>query len=75
MTEIYGGKMAFPIHNTGHGAPFDEGMTLRDYIAIHAMNGMLSSGNLPKSVQDDELANVAYAMADAMIEHRVSGEQ
>ena len=37
MTEIYGGKMAFPIHNTGHGAPFDEGMTMRDYFAAKAM--------------------------------------
>jgi hypothetical protein len=75
MTVIYGGNMAFPIPNTGHGAPFDEGMSLRDYIAIHAMQGMFSSGNLPKSVQDDELANVAYEMADAMLKARVEGEQ
>lgn len=71
MTEIYGGKMAFPIHNTGHGAPFDEGMSLRDYIAIHAMQASLMR-------QHDTVgrhAEYAYRMADAMLEHRVSGEQ
>jgi len=77
MTEIYGGKMAFPIHNTGHGAPFDEGMTLRDYIAIHAMVAFIIPDEWQSTVGDlaEDVAFKAYAMADAMIEYRVSGEQ
>jgi hypothetical protein len=46
------------------------GMTLRDYFAAKAMQGMFASGNLPKSVQDDELASVAYEFADAMLKAR-----
>lgn len=72
MTVIYGGKMAFPIHNTGHGAPFDEGMSLRDYIAIHAMQALIRGGEHPNV---HGLSRDAYKVADAMIEHRVSGEQ
>jgi hypothetical protein len=76
MTVIYGGKMAFPIHNTGHGAPFDEGMSLRDYIAIQAMNGLLS-GLLANGmdIRWSTIARDSYYQADLMLEHRVSGEQ
>ena len=70
MSEVYVGKMVFPIHNTCHGEPFDEGMSLRDYCAIQAMNGMLASGTLPKSVKDNHLASAAYNIADAMMEAR-----
>jgi len=72
MSEIYGGKMAFPIHNTGHGAPFDEGMSLRDYIAIQAMQAQLSQEN-PIGIHG--VVRYSYLIADAMLEHRVSGEQ
>jgi len=85
MTVIYGGKMAFPIHNTGHGAPFDMGMSLRDYIAIHAMQAILQNYDPVTTFEDDGfqdeesmsklIAKDSYIMADAMIEHRVSGEQ
>jgi len=69
--------MAFPIHNTGHGKPFDEGMSLRDYIAIHAMVAFINPDEWQSTVGDvsNHVAFNAYAMADAMIEHRVSGEQ
>lgn len=70
MTVIRGGEMAFPLHNTGHGAPYDEGMTLRDYIAVHAMQASLMR-------KDDTVgrhAEYAYKVADAMLEHRDSGE-
>ena len=72
MTVIYGGKMAFPQHNTGHGAPFDEGMSLRDYIAIHAMQGQLSQES-PSGING--VVRYSYLIADAMLEYRVSGEQ
>ena len=45
-------------------------ITLRDHFAGLAMQGMLSSGNLPKSVSDEELADAAYTVADAMLEER-----
>ena len=72
MTIIYGGKMVFP---TGQGQPYDEGMSLRDYIAVSAMNGMLS-GLLANDmdIKWSTLARDSYYAADAMIEHRVSGE-
>jgi hypothetical protein len=72
MTVIYGGKMAFPIHNTGHGAPFDEGMSLRDYIAIQTMHALITRGYNSDSYG---VARDSYLMADVMIEHRESGEQ
>ena len=71
MSEVFGGKMVFPIHNTGHGQPFDEGMSLRDYIAIQAMHALITRGYTPNSY---EVARDSFKMADIMIEHRVSGE-
>ena len=43
------------------------GMTLRDYFAAKAMQGLLASGNLPKTMPDADLAECAYALADAML--------
>jgi len=71
MSEVFGGHMAFPLHNTGHGQPFDEGMSLRDYIAIHAMHAILSKGDSPNSYA---VARYAFNIADVMMEHRDSGE-
>ena len=48
----------------------ETGMTLRDYFAGLAMQGIMASGNLPKSVKDDQLAAVAYDLADAMLKSR-----
>jgi len=85
MSEVFGGNMAFPIHNTGHGAPFDEGMSLRDYIAIHAMQSILQNYDPVTSFEGDDveetevmpnlIAKDAYIMADAMLKARVEGEQ
>jgi hypothetical protein len=71
MSEIYGGKMAFPIHNTGHGAPFDEGMSLRDYIAIQIMQAQISA---PLDRNKYDMVRYSYEIADLMLEHRVTGE-
>jgi hypothetical protein len=62
-------RPASPAHQHGMHNPQD-GMTLRDYFAAKAMQGMFASGNLPQSVQDDELAFAAYNMADAMLKAR-----
>ena len=49
---------------------FAKDMTLRDYYAGVALHGMLSSGNLLKSVGDAELAYATQLMADAMLKAR-----
>lgn len=46
------------------------GMTLRDYFAAKAMQGIFASGNLPNSVTDEKLAATAYEVADAMLKAR-----
>ena len=46
------------------------GMTLRDYFAAKAMQGVIAGGTLPVSVSDEELAGAAYDMADAMLKAR-----
>jgi hypothetical protein len=46
------------------------GMTLRDYFAARVLQGMLASGNLPKTMPDADLAECAYALADAMLKAR-----
>lgn len=60
---------AFPLHN--HGAQtlglHVTGMTLRDYFAAKAMQGLLASEvNAPMKT----FANMAYNMADLMMEAR-----
>jgi hypothetical protein len=69
---------AFPLHN--HGAQtlglHVTGMSLRDYMAAKAMQGLLSSGwcgearELAPKSGAQELAKDAYIMADAMLEAR-----
>jgi hypothetical protein len=46
------------------------GMTLRDYFAAKALQGMLASGNLPKTMPDADLAECVYNLADAMLKAR-----
>ena len=48
----------------------DEGMTLRDYFAAKAMQGVLASGNLPKFTPDLDVAECSYRLADAMLKAR-----
>ena len=53
---------AFPV------SPYKSGMTLRDYFAAQAMQGLLSDG--VGSLSDEELADWAYKLADAMMKAR-----
>ena len=71
MTVLFGGNMVFPIHDTGNGSPFDEGMSIRDYMAIQAMQALVKDGQHPNV---HELSRDAYKVADAMLEVR-NGEQ
>jgi hypothetical protein len=44
-----------------------EGMTLRDYFAAKAMQGMLADPNTPEIM---DIAGAAYEVADAMLKAR-----
>ena len=46
-----------------------EGMTLRDYFAAKAMQGLVENANW-RGMPEDALAKAAYNMADAMLEAR-----
>jgi hypothetical protein len=64
---------AFPtnIHNYGDGKYGSQGMTLRDYFAAKAMQGLLA-GLLAygHDIMWDEVAKDAYRQADAMLAAR-----
>lgn len=68
MTKDTGGP-AFPAP-AGVSHITEQGMTLRDYAAIEAMQGFLASGNLPQLTSDSDIAKHSYAMADAMLKAR-----
>jgi hypothetical protein len=57
------GGPAFP---TDHNKNVAEGMTLRDYFAAKAMQGLLSARN-PLVTNIGGIAEAAYEMADAML--------
>ena len=57
------GGPAFP-----HGMAF-QGMTLRDYFAAQAMQGLGSQLSI-YSVTVDEVAELSYRQADAMLKER-----
>ena len=66
------GGPAFPCH-PGIENPIYDGMTLRDYAAIKAMQGILAS-NTEHEHEDahifDAIAEASYKQADAMLEAR-----
>lgn len=46
------------------------GMTLRDYLAGQAMQGLIASGKLPEDTTSNSLAEFSYSNADAMLRAR-----
>jgi hypothetical protein len=69
MSDKTGGQ-AFP---TYHEFDPHRGMTLRDYFAAKAMQGLLASPRTPtedKVVTDTVVAKYAYLMAEAMLRAR-----
>jgi len=74
------GGPAFPYSGVHKGEKVNHiidshGMTLRDYFAAKAMHGYISTAAAPCIVggldgAEDELANGAYKMADAMLRAR-----
>lgn len=67
MQEKYDGGTAFPTETM---LGYEEGMTLRDYFAAKALQGLLSRGGHDKMNVHDVLAQRTYAIADAMLEAR-----
>jgi hypothetical protein len=60
---------AFPQPDCGHGRPYESGMSLRDYFAAKAMQGLLSSDVYAPV---EKFAKQAYVMADEMLKARES---
>jgi len=54
--------LAFPTPFAAH-----DGMTLRDYAAIAAMQGMLAACTGWSEAQQERLAKASYSMADEML--------
>jgi hypothetical protein len=48
----------------------EHGMTLRDYFAAKAMQGMMADGQAFRLVAESTLTNTAYEIADAMLKAR-----
>jgi hypothetical protein len=67
MSNTNTGGPAFPTPRYERGDMYSLGMTLRDYFAAKAMQGMLAC---PGSIRVDDDANLAYKMADAMLKAR-----
>jgi len=59
---------AFPVQFQGTTEPSLSGMTLRDYFAAKAMQGMLSEPSLRAT--PEEFATESYKVADAMLKAR-----
>ena len=73
MTNINTGGPAFPcetIHPCGSHEQVD-GLSIRDYFAAKAMQGMLAE-NGGGARSNDDLAVIAYALADSMLKARES---
>jgi hypothetical protein len=68
MSNTNTGSPAFPSHGS-MGELAHEGMTLRDYFAAKAMQGMLACPVQPQSGAD-MYARDAYFVADAMLKAR-----
>ena len=66
------GGPAFPSHGS-MGEVAQEGMTLRDYFAAKAMQGMIANSNLiVNGMFSEDNFEVAYKAADAMLKARAA---
>ena len=75
--EIKTGGLAFPSGESyslggaiNRKAPLHEGITIRDYFAAKAMQGLLANSETNRAWGVDENAKYAYEQADAMLEAR-----
>ncbi|PXV54193.1 hypothetical protein SAMN04487785_11427 [Dyella jiangningensis] len=66
------GGPAFPISIPGCGDNGAGGMTLRDYFAAKALQGICAHNDTWGIAKDEQIAAVAYALADALLKARES---
>jgi hypothetical protein len=64
MSNTNTGGPAFPVPGL-HRGDYNNGMTLRDYFAAKAMQGLMDA-----AMPMPEIAGAAYEMADAMLKAR-----
>jgi hypothetical protein len=74
MSTIKAGGPAFP-QQQGYpqlpdNAPWFEGLTVRDYFAAKAMQGLIQRGFTEFGNAASQYANLAFEYADAMLEAR-----
>ena len=62
---------AFPRPHSGTSQLAQESMTLRDYFAAKAMQGIMTDPNL--DMDSSKVAQLSYQMADAMMKARIDG--
>lgn len=48
----------------------EQGMSLRDYFAAKAMQGVLASGSIKEGIPNNTLAEYFYKFADEMLKQR-----
>ena len=68
MTQIVN-ELAFPAYDHLEQTMFD-GMSLRDYFAAHAMQGMLAACTGWSDAYQERMAKTSYMMADQMLKER-----
>ena len=62
-------------NRTKHGkSPQYEGISMRDYFAAKAMQGLLASWGEHDMTDYEEFTYIAYKMADAMLAERAKGD-
>ncbi|MBJ9964470.1 hypothetical protein [Burkholderia seminalis] len=69
MGKINDGGPAFPIPGLQHDADFN-GMTKRDLFAMHAMQGICAHMDSWGLGSEQQIADKAYVLADAMLRAR-----
>ena len=70
MSDKNTGGPAFPCTEANGANSGDVGMTLRDYFAAKAMQGMCVGAPVPQKGELKLIATRSYEMADAMLEAR-----
>jgi len=73
--QIDDGGTAFPYREQDCNGQYNDhfGMTLRDYFAAAALQGLLTQPAEAEFSQAENFAKASYQMADAMIEARKGG--
>ena len=69
MSAFEGGP-AFPCPNHASELVESTGMTLRDYFAAKAMQGLMAAGGAVNAGREVNVAQWSYLMADAMLKER-----